>query len=203
MAKRARGSNFAPMRAARNRGRRGRAAAGADDSGLRRAAAWENARMAKHPAAAASHAPTILNRKALHKYEVLERHECGILLKGPEVKSLRLGRASLDEAYARFRDGELWLLKMHIDEYRHNRLVKLEPARPRKLLLHAHQLAALGEEVVRKGLTLVPLKLTWNERGVVKVEIGLVRGKKLHDKREAEKKRTAKRDMDRVVRRGR
>lgn len=159
--------------------------------------------MAKSPADAASRAPTILNRKALHKYEVLERHECGILLKGPEVKSLRLGRASLDEAYARFREGELWLLKMHVDEYRHRGQVKLEPARPRKLLLHAHQLAALAAAVERQGLTLVPLKLTWNERGIAKIEIGLVRGKKLHDKRESERKRSAQREMARVVRRGR
>jgi len=159
--------------------------------------------MAKQSADAAARSPTLTNRKAFHKYEVLERHVCGIALAGQEVKSLREGRASLDEAYARFRGGELWLLKMHVEEYHHRGHVKLEPARPRKLLMQRRELDAIAREMDLKGLTLVPLRLFWNERGIAKVEIGLVRGKKLHDKRETEKKRSAKRDMDRMVRRAR
>lgn len=150
----------------------------------------------------AARSPTITNRKATFKYEILERHECGIVLRGPEVKSFRLGRVSLDESYARFRGDELWLLKMHVDEYRDRGHLKLDPARPRKLLLHRHQLTVLADAVDRKGLTLVPLKITWNEDGLVKLELGLVRGKKLHDKRATEKAKTAKREMARVVRRG-
>lgn len=166
---------------------------------------WDNAAMAKKGASGAAEgaarAPVVSNRKAFHRFEVLERHDCGIVLRGPEVKSLRLGRASLDEAYARFRAGELWLLKMHIDEYAARGHVKLDPARPRKLLLHRRELTALADAVDRQGLTLVPLRLHWNARGVAKVEIALARGKKLHDKRETERARSAKRDMDRMTRR--
>ena len=159
--------------------------------------------MAKRSDDAAARSPTLTNRKAFHKYEVLERRVCGIVLAGQEVKSLRDGRASLDESFARFRGGELWLLRMHVDEYRHRGHVKLEPARPRKLLLQRRELDAIAREMDLKGLTLVPLRLFWNERGIAKVELGLARGKKLHDKRESEKKRTAKREMDRMTRRSR
>ena len=157
--------------------------------------------MSKVAADAAGRCPVITNRKAFFKYEVLEQHECGIVLRGPEVKSFRMGRVSLDEAYARFKDGELWLLKMHVDEYRDTGHLKLDPIRPRKLLLHKHQIASLAEAVERKGLTLVPIKVTWNERGVAKVVVGLVRGKKLHDKRQADKAKSAKREVDRAMRR--
>jgi SsrA-binding protein len=157
--------------------------------------------MAKDRADEPGRAPLISNRKAYHRYEVLEKFECGVALRGPEVKSLRLGRASLDEAYARIKDGELWLLKMHVDEYAHRGQLKLDPTRPRKLLLHRREITQLADAVERKGLTLVPLKVFWNERGIAKVELGLVRGKKLHDKRETEKAKTAKREMDRAIRR--
>lgn len=158
--------------------------------------------MAKRGSAGESgRAPVIGNPKARHKYDVLDTWDCGVSLLGPEVKSLREGRASLDEAYARFRNGELWLLKMRIDEYRDRGQVKSDPARPRKLLLHRSEIAVIRQEVERRGLTLVPLRLHWNERGIAKVEIALVKGRKLHDKREAEKKKVARREIDRIVRR--
>lgn len=161
--------------------------------------AWDNASMSKDGGAGRS--PTITNRKAFHEFEVLEKLECGILLAGPEVKSLREGRANLAEAYARLRGGELWLLKMHVEEYRDRGQVKLEPARPRKLLVHRRQIEHLAEAVEREGHTLVPLRIYWNERGIAKVEIGVARGKKLHDKRDAEKAKAAKREMARALRR--
>ncbi|MCE9635366.1 MAG: SsrA-binding protein SmpB [Planctomycetes bacterium] len=157
--------------------------------------------MAKDAKHAAAQSPGLTNRKAFHEFEILERFVCGIVLAGPEVKSLRLGRASLDEAYARLKNGEMWIVKMHVDEYRDRGQVKLEPARTRKLLLSKHEIAVIGEALERQGLTLVPLKLFWNERGIAKIEIALARGKKLHDKRESEKAKTAKRDMARVMRR--
>ncbi|MCG3133667.1 MAG: SsrA-binding protein [Planctomycetes bacterium] len=155
----------------------------------------------KRPEDAAARTPTVGNPKARHRYEIVETIECGVMLKGPEVKSLRLGRASLDESYARFRDAELWLVKMHIDEYRDRGQVKLEPTRPRKLLLHATELARLKSEAERKRLTLVPLRLYWNARGIAKIELALVRGKKTHDKRETERKKSAQREMARVRKR--
>ena len=147
--------------------------------------------------------PTLGNPKARHKYEVIDTWECGIVLVGPEVKSLRLGHGSLEESYARFRDGELFLLKMRIEEYRHVGHARPEPVRPRKLLLHRRELLAIRLEVERRGLTLVPLRLFWSERGLAKVEVALVRGRKVHDHREAEKKKTARREIARITRRGR
>lgn len=179
MARSGRADNFGPT-----------GAASAQDRGMKRDGKDEPGR-----------APVVSNRKAYHRYEVLEKHECGIVLRGPEVKSLRKGGASLDESYARLRGGELWLLKMHVDEYANRGHLKLDPVRPRKLLMHRRELTVLADAVERKGLTLVPLRIFWNERGIAKVELGLVRGKKLHDKREAEKAKTAKREMARAVRR--
>jgi SsrA-binding protein len=150
---------------------------------------------------AAARSPVLHNRKALHKFEVIESFECGIVLAGPEVKSLREGRAHLDESYARLRGGELFLLQMHVEEYRHKGMAKHEPTRPRKLLLHKMELRRLADRVTRENLTLVPLRLHWNERGIAKIDLALVRGKKLHDKRETEKRKTARREMQRMVRR--
>ena len=156
--------------------------------------------MAKEEAA---RTPTLGNPKARHKYEVIDTWECGIVLVGPEVKSLRLGHGSLEEAYARFRGNELFLLKMRIEEYRHVGHVRPEPVRPRKLLLHRRELLAIRLEVERRGLTLVPLRLFWSERGIAKVEVALVRGRKVHDHREAEKKKSARREIDRISKRTR
>jgi SsrA-binding protein len=144
--------------------------------------------------------PVLTNSRARRQYEIIERIEAGISLEGPEVKSLREGNASLAEAYARFRDGELWLLGFHIDEYHDKGYARHEPTRPRKLLLRKRELEKLQQTVQRKGLTLVPLRLYWNERQLAKVELGLGRGRKLHDKRQVAKERDAKRDMQRAQR---
>ncbi len=148
-----------------------------------------------------AHTPTLTNAKARHRFELLERVECGISLRGGEVKSLRAGKGSLEEAYARFRGRELWLVGMHVDEYRMRGYAPHESRRPRKLLLHRHELADLQETVERKGLTLVPVRLYWTDRGFAKVELALARGRKLHDKRDVEKAKTARREMERATRR--
>jgi SsrA-binding protein len=145
--------------------------------------------------------PTLGNPKARWKYEILEKLECGIALAGPEVKSLREGRASIEEAYARFRGGELFLVGMRVEEYRASGYAKPDPARARKLLAHRHELTRLRTEAERKGLTMVPLRVYWSDRGIAKVEIALAKGRKLHDKRQADRTKSAKRDMDRAMRR--
>lgn len=141
-----------------------------------------------------SNAPTVDNRRARHEYHVLESVEAGLALTGTEVKSIRAGGASLAEAYARFRDGEAWLLGMHIPPYGKGSFSNAEPTRPRKLLLHKTEIVRLQSRVAEKGLTLVPLRLYFT-RGMAKVLLGLVRGKKLWDKRAA----VAKRDVEREI----
>jgi SsrA-binding protein len=143
------------------------------------------------------------NRKARHRFVVLETLECGLALVGSEVKSLREGKASLDEAYGRVRDGEVWLIGCDIPEYRNATLWNHESKRPRKLLLHQREVDRFAGRAKEKGLTLVPLKLYFNERGMAKVLLGLCRGKQLHDKREDLKKAAVKRDIDRAMRRKR
>jgi SsrA-binding protein len=139
------------------------------------------------------------NRKARHKFEVLDTLECGIALQGSEVKSLRLGKVSLDESYGRVRDGELWLVGCDIAEYPQATQFNHEPKRPRKLLIHRREIRKFADQAHEKGLTLVPLKLYFNERSKVKLLIGLCRGRKLYDKREVKKKAEVKRDLDRAV----
>jgi len=145
--------------------------------------------------------PIAENRKARHRFEILDTLECGIALVGSEVKSLRAGKLSLDEAYGKIRGGELWLIGADIPEYFNASIWNHDPKRPRKLLLHRREVQKFANKAHEKGLTLVPLKLYFNERGVAKVLLGLCRGKKLHDKREALKKADMKRDMDRAMRR--
>jgi SsrA-binding protein len=145
--------------------------------------------------------PVAENRKARHRFEVLETLECGLALAGSEVKSLRDGKLSLDEAYGRIRGGELWLIGCDIPEYPQAALWNHDPKRPRKLLLHKQQIRKFAAQAHEKGLTLVPLKLYFNERGVAKVLMGLCRGRKLHDKREAMKKAATQRDIARAMRR--
>ena len=140
------------------------------------------------------------NRKARHKFEVLETLECGIVLVGSEVKSLRMGRLSLDEAYGRVRDGEAWLVGADIGEYPQATHWNHEPKRPRKLLLSRREIKRFANQAHEKGLTLIPLRMYFNERGLAKLEMGLCRGKKLHDKREAIKKADVKRDLQRALR---
>ncbi len=147
--------------------------------------------------------PRVRNKRARHRFEVLETLECGLALVGTEVKALREGRGSLDEAFARLKDGEVWLHGLHIAAYSHGNVQNHEPARPRKLLLHRRQIAQLGPKVTQKGLTLIPLEIYFSQRGVAKVELALARGKAHHDKRESLKKREHKREMDRAIRRGR
>ena len=141
------------------------------------------------------------NRKAKHKFEVLQTLECGIALVGSEVKSLRDGKVSLAEAYGRVKDGEVWLVGCDIAEYSQASVWNHEPKRPRKLLLHQREVRKFANQAREKGLTLVPLKIYFNERGIAKVLMGLCRGRKLHDKRESLKNAEVKRQLDRAMRR--
>jgi SsrA-binding protein len=138
------------------------------------------------------------NRKARRDYFVLESFEAGLVLQGTEVKSLRNGKASLQEAYARFDGSELYLVGAHIPEYSHGNRANHDPTRARKLLLHRKEIEKLLGKVEEKGLTLVPLRLYW-KAGRAKVEIALARGKKSHDRREDVAKREAQREIDRVL----
>jgi SsrA-binding protein len=140
------------------------------------------------------------NRKARQRYEILEQVECGMVLVGSEVKSLRNGKCSLDEAYGRVKGGVLLLVGCDIPEYKQATFWNHEPKRPRQLLLHKRQLNRFVGKSVEKGLTLIPLKLYFNERGIAKCLIGLCRGLKLHDKREQLKKADAQRDIQRAMR---
>jgi SsrA-binding protein len=139
------------------------------------------------------------NRKALHNYEVLERFEAGLALLGSEIKSIRQGRVSLTEAYARPDHGEMWLLGAHIAQYAPAGPFGHEATRKRKLLLHKGQVRELTKSVEQEGLTIVPLRLYLKD-GLAKVELALVRGRKLYDKRAAIAKREAQRDIARALR---
>jgi SsrA-binding protein len=138
------------------------------------------------------------NRKARHKYLVLDTLECGIVLVGSEVKSLRLGQVSLDEAYAKVKDDEVWLLGCDIAEYTEANRFNHQPRRPRKLLVHRREVKRFAHRAYEKGLTLVPLQMHF-KRGKAKVLLGICRGKQLHDKRQAMKKAEMQRDMQRQM----
>jgi SsrA-binding protein len=140
------------------------------------------------------------NRKARFNYEIGEVFEAGIALTGTEVKSLRQGKASIGESYADARGGELWLVNANIAEYLQGGRFNHAPKRARRLLLHRRQINKLSGAVEREGMTLVPLKLYFNEKGRAKVELALARGKKLYDKRETEKKRSWDRERGRLLR---
>jgi SsrA-binding protein len=135
------------------------------------------------------------NKKARFHYEILDRWEAGLVLRGTEVKVLRQGQLSLDEAYARIEGGELWLIGATIPEYSHGNLSNHEPKRRRKCLLHARELDKLREKSQVKGLTLVPLRVYFGSRGFAKVTIGVGKGRKLHDKREHLKTKEARREI--------
>jgi SsrA-binding protein len=140
------------------------------------------------------------NRKARFNFEILDSLECGIALTGSEVKSLRNGKLSLDEAYARVKDGEVGLVGADIAEYPQATLWNHPPKRPRKLLMKREQVRKFAAKAHEKGLTMIPLRVYFNPRGIAKVLLGLGRGKKLHDKRETLKKADAKRDIARAMR---
>jgi len=140
------------------------------------------------------------NRKARRNYDILDVFEAGIMLAGSEVKSLRSGKASLGESYAAVEGSELFLVNAHIPEYRQSGRFNHEPKRPRKLLLHRREIDRLVAAVQRDGMTIIPLKLYFNDRGMAKLEIATARGRKLHDKRQVDKERSWKREQARLMR---
>lgn len=142
----------------------------------------------------------VTNRRALREYEILQRVEAGIELRGPEVKSIREGRVSLAEGYADVEDGEVWLRDVHVQPYAAARAEAQDPTRPRRLLLHRHEIARLAGHVARRGCTLIPLRLLLR-RGFIKVELGLARGRTQVDRREELRKRAAEREAQREARR--
>jgi SsrA-binding protein len=149
-----------------------------------------------------SHGLVAENRRARFDYEIGDTLEAGLVLTGTEVKSLRLGKAQITEAYASPENGELWLINAHIPEYLQANRFNHEERRPRKLLVSKKQLARLDQEVSRAGNTIVPLKLFFNDQGRAKVLIGLGKGKKNYDKRETERNRDWNRDKARIMKEG-
>jgi SsrA-binding protein len=138
------------------------------------------------------------NRRATHEYEIIDAVECGLVLVGTEVKSLRAGLANLDDAYARIDGGEVWLIGSEIPEYEYGNRLNHKPKRPRKLLLHRREIDRVAGKAAEKGLTLVPLRMYFKE-GKAKVELAVAKGKQTHDKRESLKKSDAKRQIDRAL----
>jgi SsrA-binding protein len=140
------------------------------------------------------------NRKARHNYFIESTVEAGVQLAGTEVKALREGHATIGESYAHAKDGEIFLVNAYIPEYKAGNRFNHETRRPRKLLLHKREIAKLSQAVEREGMTLIPLKLYFNPKGRAKIELGLAKGKKLHDKRDTEKKRDWEREKGRLMR---
>ena len=140
----------------------------------------------------------VRNRKARHDYHILETFEAGIALAGTEVKSLRDGKGNLRDSFARIESGEIFLYNMHISPYEKGNIFNKDPLRTRKLLMHKKQINRFFGLTKEKGLTLIPLKVYLNERGLVKVELGLAKGKALYDKREDVKRRDASREMEKA-----
>ena len=140
------------------------------------------------------------NKQAYHDYFVEDKYEAGIELAGTEVKSLRLGQVNLKDSYCSVDEGEMFVYGMHISPYEKGNIFNRDPLRPRKLLMHKREILKLGAKIAQDGLTLVPLSV-YLKNSLVKVEVGLARGKKLYDKRADEAKRDAKREMDRMIRR--
>ncbi len=140
------------------------------------------------------------NRRARFNYEIGETFEAGIALTGTEVKALRSGKATIAESYADTRGGELWLINANIPEYMQGGRFNHAPKRPRRLLLHKRQIDKLSGAVDREGMTIVPLKIYFNEKGRAKLEIAVAKGKKLHDKRETDRKRSWDRERSRLLR---
>lgn len=139
------------------------------------------------------------NRRAFHEYFITETIECGLALTGTEIKSIREGKVSITDAYARIENGELWLVGSHISPYTHGSYTNHDPDRPRKLLVHRRQIGELRRMTEQRGMTLVPLRLRL-KRGLAKVELGVAKGKKLYDKRATAAERDAKREIARALR---
>ncbi|MCM8801307.1 MAG: SsrA-binding protein SmpB [Candidatus Omnitrophica bacterium] len=139
------------------------------------------------------------NRKAWRDYHILEILECGIELRGSEVKSLRIGKININDSFARIENNQVILYNTHISPYEKASFFNVEPTRPRRLLLHKKQIARLAGQVVQKGYTLIPLKVYFSERGFAKIELALCKGKKLYDKREEIKKRETELFMRRLL----
>ncbi|MBI5916496.1 MAG: SsrA-binding protein SmpB [Bacteroidetes bacterium] len=146
-----------------------------------------------------AHTKEIVNRRASHEYHFLSNYEAGIVLAGPELKSIRHGHAGLTDAYCVFIHGELWVKSMYIKEYENATYNNRASRRDRKLLLHKSELRRLEKRVKEKGLTIVPYKIYFSDRNLVKLEIALGQGKKSFDKRESIKEKDTKRDIDRVM----
>jgi SsrA-binding protein len=140
------------------------------------------------------------NRKARYSYAIEDTLEAGIMLTGSEVKALRTGKATIAESYAQAKDGEITLVNAYIPEYAGANRFNHEPKRPRKVLVHKREIAKLSQAVQREGMTLIPLKLYFNPKGIAKLELGIAKGKKLHDKRDTEKQRDWARDKARLMR---
>ncbi len=141
----------------------------------------------------------IKNRSAYHEFFIDARYDAGMVLQGTEVKSIRGGKVSFNDAYCLIHKGEIWVKSLHIAEYSHGNLNNHEPMRDRKLLLQKKEIKKIETKLKEKGYTLVPLRLYINDKGFVKIEIGLARGKKLHDKRETLRKKDVEREMKRFI----
>lgn len=142
----------------------------------------------------------IRNKRATFEYEIIDRYTAGIVLRGSEIKSVREGKASINEAYCMFKDGELWVKNLNVSEYKQASVWQHEPLRMRKLLLSKKELSKLLAKVKERGYTIIALRMFLNERSFAKLEIALARGKKTHDKRNSIKAKDEKRDLDRSLR---
>ena len=141
------------------------------------------------------------NRKARHEYFVEETYECGLVLHGTEVKSMRQGRVNLKEAFCQVKGGEMWVIGMHITPYEQGNIFNVDPLRDKKLLMHKSEIRKLSSQVQRQGYTLIPLRIYLKD-GRMKLELGLCKGKQLHDKRDDAAQRAAKRDIERAMKNG-
>ena len=142
----------------------------------------------------------IKNRSAYHEYFIDDKYEAGIALLGTEVKSLRAGRASFNDSFCVIHKSEIWIRNLHIAEYSHGTVNNHDPVRERKLLLQKREIKKIEAKLKEKGYTIVPLRIYFNDKNLVKIEIGLAKGKKLHDKRETLRQKDAEREMKRYVR---
>ena len=141
----------------------------------------------------------IKNRSAYHEYFIDTKYEAGMVLLGTEVKSIRTGKVSFNDSYCLIHKGEIWIKSLHIAEYSHGNLNNHDPVRDRKLLLQKREISKIESKLKEKGYTLIPLRMFINEKNLVKIEIGLARGKKLHDKRESIKQKDVEREMKRFL----